>query len=281
VLSAAIAVARVTHAPADLARVRRILGSLHIFLSPQGGYHARIIRSLRYTDDNNWIALDLLDAYDLLHDPAYITRAEDIFAYLITTWDTKHGGGLLWADGHADRPTVSTAPAITIAARLAGLTHQSIYREWAQRLYTWENANLGAPNGLFWDHLGAGGGVDKDIVSYNQGVMIDANLAYAKLTGSAVYLTAARRIAAAAALALSGPRHNRGRDAAFDAIYYQALVHLDAAAPKSASLDQAREFVWWFWPIARQPRSLVNRTEDDVLEQAAFVTTAMAVASAS
>ena len=88
-----------------------------------------------------------------------------------------HAGGLLWADGHPDRPTVSTAPAITIAARLADLTLKSVYRVWAARLYAWENANLEAPNGLFGDHLGAGGAVDKDIVSYNQGVMIDANLA--------------------------------------------------------------------------------------------------------
>ncbi|HEY8287463.1 MAG TPA: glycoside hydrolase family 76 protein [Chloroflexota bacterium] len=279
VLAAAIAVARSTHAGPDIARVRRIIGSLHIFLSPQGGYHARIIRSLRYTDDDNWIALDLLDAYDLLHDPAYIARAESIFAYLITAWDTKHGGGLLWADGSSDRPTVSTAPAITIAARLAVLTHKSVYRDWARRLYAWENANLGAPNGLFWDHVGMNGAIDKDIVSYNQGVMIDANLAYAKLTGSAAYLTEARHIAAAAAAALSGPRLNRGRYAAFDAIYYQALAHLNAASPKSASLEQARSFVRWFWPIARQPRAPANRTEEDVLEQAGFVSTALVVAA--
>jgi predicted alpha-1,6-mannanase (GH76 family) len=279
VLSAAIAVARVTHSSADIARVRRIIGSLHIYLSPQGGYHARIVRSLRYTDDNNWVALDLLDAYDMLHDAAYIARAEYIFAYLITAWDAKHGGGLLWSDGSDDRPTVSTAPAITIAARLAGLTHKKTYSDWAKRLYTWEYAKLGAPNGLFWDHLGKGGVVDKDIVSYNQGVMIDANVALATLSGDKSYLTKARRIATAAAAALAGPRHNRGRYAAFDAIYFQALAHLDAASRGSASLSQTQDYARWFWPTAQKARTAANRTEDDILEQTAFVNIAMIAAS--
>src|SRR5207248_2648229 len=127
-------------------------------------------------------------------------------------------------------PTVSTAPAITIAARLAQLTHKSLYLNWALRLYAWENKNLRAPNGLYWDHLGKPGVVDKDIVSYNEGAMIDANAALAKATGKTAYLQDARRIAAAAATALAGARHNRGRYAAFDAIYYQALAHLNRQA---------------------------------------------------
>ncbi|MDB5057856.1 MAG: glycoside hydrolase family 76 [Chloroflexi bacterium] len=281
VLSAAIGLARLSRTQENIARVRRIINSLHIYASPQGGYHARIVRSLRYYDDNNWVALDLLDAYALLHDQSYLSAAKNVFDYLITGWDTQHGGGLIWADGHTDRPTVSTAPAITIALRLAAVTHQATYRTWANRLYAWENSKLSNGHGLYWDHIdGVSGAIDRDIVSYNQGVMIDANIAYAKLTGKQAYLAEARRIATATASAMTGPWHNHGRYAAFDAIYFAAVAHLNAASPHAASLDQANAYLQWAWPTASAKRLPANRTEEDILEQAGYVITAVAVAGA-
>ena len=135
-----------------------------------------------------------------------------------------------------------------------------------------------AQNGLFWDHIQGDGKIDRDIVSYNQGVMIDANLAYAALTGQGHYLTEARRIASAAATAFSSPWRNRGNYAAFDAIYFQALAHLDAVSANGASLNPARDYLQWAWPVARAPRSARTRTEDGLLEQAAFVIVAVAAA---
>ena len=279
VLAAAIGVAKLTHAQADLARVRRIISSLRIYATSEGAYHARVIRSLRYYDDDNWIALDLLDAYALLHDSAYLNSAERVFAFLITGWDAQRGGGIVWADGHSERPTVSTAPASTVAVRLFAISHQMWYLAWAQRLYMWENANLRAPNGLYYDDITADGRVNHDIVSYNQGVMIDANLALAQATHDIAYLNEARHIAAVAAIALPAPRHNRGTYAAFDAMYFQALAHLDAVSPGAASLGAAEDYVRWAWPIARAPRGLIDRTENDLLDQAAFVLSATAVAA--
>jgi len=177
-------VAQATHAAADLARVRRIVNSLHVYLAPGGAYHARVVRSLRYYDDNNWVALDLLDAAQVLHDPSLLQPVKQIFAFLTTGWDAKLGGGIIWADGKLDRPTVSTAPAISIALRLAAATHDPSYRAWADRLYAWMNTALRDPNGLYYDHIdGSTGAIDRDLVSYNQGVMIQANLDYYSATG--------------------------------------------------------------------------------------------------
>lgn len=275
-LAAAIAVAGTSHAQEDIARVRRIIGSLKAYAgTPTGVYHARVVRSLRYYDDNNWIALDFLDAYGLLHDPALLTGAEEIFHWLTTGWDAKQGGGILWADGHADRPTVSTAPAITIGMRLAALTHDASYKTWALRMYAWENSTMRAPSGLYWDHIDAQGRIDKDIVSYNQGAMIDANLAAYHTTGQGRYLAEAKRIAAAMNAAHPGPWRERGNYAAFDAIYFQSLAHLDAASPGAASLAPVRSYVDWAWNMGRLPR--VARTEDALLEQAAIVLSAAAL----
>ena len=276
-LAGAIAVAGITHAPSDLARVRRIIASLKAYAgTPPGVYHARVIRSLRYYDDNNWIALDFLDAYPLLHDPALLTGAEQIFQWLTGGWDAAKGGGIEWADGHHDRPTVSTAPAITIGMRLAALTHQASYRTWALRMYAWENSTMRDPSGLYWDHIDAQDRIDKDIVSYNQGAMIDANVAAYRTTGQRQYLAAAKRIATAMSAAKPGPWRDRGNYAAFDAIYFQSLAHLNAASPGAVSMAPVQSYVDWAWPTSRQPRAA--HTEDALLEQAAVVLSAAALA---
>ncbi|HWE62899.1 MAG TPA: glycoside hydrolase family 76 protein, partial [Chloroflexota bacterium] len=275
-LDGAINVARQIHAPADSARVRRIIGSLRQYLGPGGVYHARAVPSRRYTDDNNWIALDLLDAYSLLHDPSYLSEAEKIFQYLVASWDSRQGG-IYWGDGQTQRPTVSTAPAITIGLELAQITHQGYYQTWAARFYTWENQHLRAPNGHYWDHVNGDGTIDRTLRSYNQGVMIEANLAYAKLTGQARYLAQAQRIARAANVAFAGRWHQRGDEAAFDAIYFQAIAQLKAARSNGISVAPIQDFVRWAWPAAQKPR--VQHDQDALLEQAAFVIAATALSA--
>ena len=275
VLAAALAVARITGAPADLARVRRIVVSLGRFATPEGVYHARVIHSLRYYDDNNWIGLDLIDAASLLHDPSLLEPAKRIFSFLISGWDAKQGGGVFWADGHPDRPTVSTAPGITVGIRLSALVQGGPYRGWADRFYTWMNRSMRGPQGLYWDHIQYDGQIDKDLVSYNQGAMIDANVAYAVRTGQRSYVDEAKRIASAAATAFPGPWRNRGNYAAFDAIYFVSLARLAALSPGAANLAPARDYVRWEWPTASASRPA--RSESDLLEQAAFVQTAAAV----
>lgn len=274
--SAAIRVAQITHAPADLARVRRIITSLHAYQGPLGVFHTRTVPTRTYYDDNNWIALDLLDAHDLLHDPAYLHLAEHIFQFETTGWDSKRGGGIRWAVGDPDRNTVSTVPPIIIALRLAMITHHSSYYAWAMRLYRWENAHLRAPDGLYWDHLKADGAVDRRFFSYNQGLMIEANLAFAAYTGQQSCVREARRIASLTARLHPGPWHPRGMPSIFDAIYYQALARLNRVAPGSAPLDLVHEYLRWAGPVVHAPRA--PRTEDTLFEQAAYVIDAAVVA---
>jgi hypothetical protein len=62
----------------------------------------------------------------------------------------------------------------------------------------------------------------------------------------------------------------------FDAIYYQALLHLNRVSPGAASLDVARDYLAWAWPAARASRPI--RDENDLFEQAAFVIDSVVVA---
>jgi hypothetical protein len=275
-LAGAIAVARHTGANADKSRVRHIIAALGHYGSASHGFRVGVSLTRRYYDDNNWICLDLLNAYDLLHAPDLLVEAEQLFSFLITGWDTRHGG-MVWADDKGDKPTVSTAPAIAIAARLAKLTGSRTDAAWAKRMFAWENAALRDPSGLYWDHIRATGGIDKDIVSYNQGVMIEAYLWLWRLTGSTAYRDGAVQLASLAGRALGGPRQNTGTYAAFDAIYFAALADLRGVSPRSVSLDQARQYIIWARNAALAPRVAQQRSESGLLGEAAFV---LAAASA-
>jgi predicted alpha-1,6-mannanase (GH76 family) len=280
-LAAAIEVARLTQTPDDEAVVQRTFASLRQYAAGGGIYHSRIqswnatpIISPRYTDDNNWIALDLLDAYDVWHDPADLTGAEQIFQFAVSRWNARYGG-IIWKDDIPTRPIVSNASTVVIGARLAMLTGQPLYAAWASRIYGWINGNLRAATGLYWDHINVNGTIDKDIVSYNQGLMIEANLALARLTGLPVYLNEARHVAAAANAALPNLGQVRGNNAGFAGIFFRALADLNAAARGAVDLSPAREFVQSDAATALAPRT--THTQSDMLEQAAFVITSAAL----
>jgi predicted alpha-1,6-mannanase (GH76 family) len=283
VLAAAIAVARITQSPADQALVQRTIASLRAYAAGGGIYHSRIqswqstpIVSPRYTDDNNWIALDLLDAYSLWHDPVDLAGAERIFQFVVSRWNVKYGG-IIWKDDIPTRPVVSNAAAIVIGARLAKITGQPLYGAWASRIYGWVNTSLRAENGLYWDHININGTIDHDIVSYNQGLMIEANLALARLTGMPIYLREAHGIATATAAAMPHLDQARGNDAGYAAVYFRALADLDAAAPGTADLTPVRAFVASDAQVALAPR--LHHEQSDLLEQAAFVITSAALAA--
>jgi glycosyl hydrolase family 76 len=279
VLAASADLYGLTHSSADRDRLYRIADSLQAYLGKGDVYHTRTFPSARYSDDNNWIALALLHAYDLTGDRRFLVPAEHAFAYAVTSWDSAEGG-VLWADTRRDRPTASTAPAITIGLRLAGITGNAWYRRWADRFYSWENAYLRRPDGLYWDHFLPDGSIDRDIVSYNQGAMIEANLAYYALLHRPLYRARAVLIARSAARALPGPWHSRGMYADFDGIYAAALAHLDALRPGVVDLGPARAFLDWAWPLAIAPHTGPRRTEYDLLEQAGYVIAAASLAGA-
>jgi hypothetical protein len=108
--------------------------------------------------------------------------------------------------------------------------------------------------------------------------MIDANLAYAAATGQRQYLDTARQIANMTEATVAGHWYNHDNAAMFDAIYFEALAHVDQARPGAASLDPLRHYLAWAWPVASARRSV--RDEHSLLDQAAYVLDASTLALA-
>lgn len=181
-----------------------------------------------YYDDNNWVALDLLDVYRLSGRRALLTRAEGVFQFLVSGWDTNAGdicpGGIFWARPplRQIRTTVSTANAALVALRLYQATGKHSYLVWAQRLYGWVTHCLAGRNSLYYDNLDSLGSVAKQEWTYNQGAMIAAGVLLSRATGRRTYLDQAQA-SAKAALAHYAASGYRGEPPIFVAIFFGDL----------------------------------------------------------
>ncbi|KAF9700866.1 hypothetical protein EKO04_001064 [Ascochyta lentis] len=98
-------------------------------------------------DDQSFWGLASLSAYEVqLPAPAsgtWLDFAKNVFDTQTMRWDTKScGGGLKWQiftfnNGYNYKNSLSNGQLFLLAARLADLTGNATYAEWANRIYTW------------------------------------------------------------------------------------------------------------------------------------------------
>jgi hypothetical protein len=215
-----------------------------------------------YYDDNAWVGLDLVHAYEVTSDAAYLTMAQDEFNFVITGWDTNDTdgcpGGIYWEDvAGSQRNATANGANAELGAELSLLTHDATDLAWAQYMYGWTVDCLRTSSGLYDDHVEPNGIVDTTIWSYNQGVMVGAGVLLHQATGTASYLSQAEQTAnAAVAYFGSGsPLDNQGT--AFNAIYFRDLFLLSQVAPNSAYAAEATSFGATMWS-QRQSTGLFN-----------------------
>jgi hypothetical protein len=233
----------------------------------------------QYYDDNEWIAFDLLRAYDLVHSRPLLVRARQLFAFVTTGWDRDptHAcpGGVFWtrAPGNTDRNAVTTANGALLALELYRRTGRVPYLHWAETMHRWVQRCLLSPEGLVLDHLGLDGRVDPAAWSYNQGAMIAAGAGLFKATHRRAYLRGAIGLARAAL-----GRYTRtdfgGEPACFVAIFFRDLSQLEQVAPDAAFRAAAAGFAERRWQEGRDPETglfVRPRGDEPLLEQAAMV----------
>lgn len=182
----------------------------------------------RYYDDNEWIVLDLADAYNLTHDPKILAQAKKTMAFVLSGEDTTLGGGIYWRENKKDsKNTCSNAPAIVGALRLYEITHDPSYLATAKRLYAWINPRLQDTDGLYFDSIGVDNKIGKAKYSYNSALMIRANALFYKITREKRYLAEAQRIAKAAEAKWVNPSTGAiSGDAAFAHLLSESFLFL-------------------------------------------------------
>jgi hypothetical protein len=158
----------------------------------------------KYYDDNAWLVITFLEAYQLTNDRAFLTRARDTARFVASGSDEQQGGGIWWHQTHKDnsKNTCVSGPAAVGYLRLAHLGAANEAQTWitaAVKAVEWTNQKLQASDGLFDDRIiVATGEVKKGKLTYNSALMLRANLGLYRATGKPEYLTEAKRIGKAA-----------------------------------------------------------------------------------
>jgi len=186
-----------------------------------------------YYDDNEWVGIELVRAYELDREASALANAEQIMAFVMDAWQTDPQlacpGGIPFSNAAAntDRNTVTDAPAAELGVQLYRVTHNVGYLQFAEMAYEWVRRCLLAPNNMYADHIGPHGTVEPKEWSYNQGSMIGAGTLLFQATGNSAYLYQARQTAAAA-LPYYGSEQLRVENPFFAAVYFRNLLYLDS-----------------------------------------------------
>lgn len=232
----------------------------------EGLYLAQDARgwSSNYYDDENWMTLALLRAYDLGGDPKYLAKAQALYADIEAAWDTSccgaSPGGIWWDRAHTQKATASNAGPVIAGVRLAAHTGDMRYLAFAEQVYAYWRAHMVDPTTYaVTDHITTGGQLVKYRFTYNEGLMIGAAVELHGATHDAQYLADAHAIAgymlahetettAAGSVLFDGTSaHCTGDCAQFKGIGYRYLGLLQAADPRddvAAVLAASPQAIW-------------------------------------
>ena len=204
---------------------------------------------------------------------------EQLFSFAKSGWDSSTSvadpGGIFWVQQGSgagltnhDRATRPSGGSAELGFHLHLLTGLSTYDGdgsitatpaslGATNMMNWVNAHLDSSTvgtGPYWNSLN-NSGIDKNIWSYTQGVMIGANVLRYQLTNAATYLNNAVGIAN---VALSYFTNFEGQPPSFNTMLFQNLLELYpyASSTMQASILQAiQSYGDWAWnnSSARDP----------------------------
>jgi uncharacterized protein YyaL (SSP411 family) len=153
----------------------------------------------RYYDDNAWICMSLLEAYELTHDAKDLALAMDAYHFAMSGEDTTTGGLYWHEDQTRSKNACSSGPAMLAALELHKITGKAEYLDTAKRLYAWTCSHLqDEQDGLVYDSLSAPSGhINKAKFTYNSATLLRAGCILYRTTHEQHYLDDAHRVAAA------------------------------------------------------------------------------------
>lgn len=153
-----------------------------------------------YYDDECWMTLALVRAYDLTTNSVYLNQAQALFADVQGGWDTTccgpNPGGVWWNKPHTQKATAANAGAALAGTRLYQRTTNVAYLNFAQQVYWyWWSNMVNQSTYQVCDHIDPDGTKVWWKFTYNEGLMMGASVALYEATGASVYLTNAHNIA--------------------------------------------------------------------------------------
>jgi hypothetical protein len=196
----------------------------------------------KYYDDNAWMVLTFVEAFERTGDRKFLDRAVKVQRYIYTGWDEKCGGGIYWRQDHTSKNTCSNGPTATAAVALARHISSTYHLDWARRIVAWTNKTLQAPEGPFWDNIAvANNQIEKTQWTYNTALMLRANIGLYRATKEVAYRHEAQRLAKASVATFINPETGAFRDEAnFSHHLVEAFLDIYNETREPYLLQQAR-----------------------------------------
>jgi rhamnogalacturonyl hydrolase YesR len=133
-------------------------------------------RTSDYYDDNEWLVMGFVDAYQATHDKKFLKYAVDTQKFVLSGWDDVLGGGIYWDAKDQSKNTCSNAPAEVAALMLADSARDQSQVDWAIKIRQWTNQKLRDSDNLYFDNIDLRGRISKSKYSYNTALPISADL---------------------------------------------------------------------------------------------------------
>lgn len=245
-------------------------------LPPYPGYQSYVTnekKADRFYDDNQWVAIAYLDAYQRNHKKEYLDKSEMICRFMLGGLDTVAGGGFYWNEGDkSSKNTCSNGPGVLVLLQLYNITHKKTYLATAISVYQWTNKTLQAPDGLYYDNIKlTTRKIGEAKFTYNTGAMLQANVMLYEITKDKKYLDEAGRVAKAArAYFFKNGRLPGGYW--FNAVMlrgYEALYKIDK---KSEWLDFYKQDADAIWNTERDANNMLGeKTTKTLIDRAAMI----------
>ena len=127
----------------------------------------------RYYDDNAWVGLAAMEAFDATRDLKYLDIAKKVIRYLRSGEDDKLGGGIYWHENKKEsKNACENTPAALLAYKLFKATKDDSYRKAGDRWLKWTEKLIDDTDGLVMDNMKLSGKIDRTKWSYNTGCYI-------------------------------------------------------------------------------------------------------------
>ena len=220
------------------------------------GYQAYPVmfeKSDRYYDDNGLVAIDYAEAFMNTKRPAYLIKAKEIFAFILSGWNDDVGGGVTWLEGHNDqKPACSNGMATLTALDLYKATKDSFYLNWGKRFYNWMHHNLRDSAGVYWNDKKLDGTINYTQWTYNSGAMLEAAVLLYQFTHDKKYLKEAQTVAAATFKHFTSQNKNPHLQLHIDlpwfvtVLYrgYESLYHIDHNPVYIMAVVKSLDYAW-------------------------------------
>jgi predicted alpha-1,6-mannanase (GH76 family) len=156
--------------------------------------------SSNYYDDESWMCLALMRAYDLTAEKSYLDRALALYVDITAAWDatSAHPGGIWWNRAHTEKATASNAGPVIAGARLAARTGDAQHLTFARKVYDfWFMTMVNPANHQLADHINPDGTIGRGRLTYNEGLMAGAAFTLYGATKEQKFLDDAHAIAGA------------------------------------------------------------------------------------